>query len=198
MSFLPKSGRLRALVSIGYELIPKTLFWFCFGNENLVQPKKSTIYMPDLPQIWSGVNLENKAYINAQLHNLSWKMAWIAGNFACHKQNFTCTFCSTPKVSWHSLRMGPDANTYKPRLKVQVYSLQLGLKSSKLNSHQALHFFNKFKQSFDWFYSQFSSFGTRLALGKKFFVFDHPSIIFYIDQSERLKENPTSKSRLWA
>ena len=28
MSFLPKSGRLRALVSIGYELIPKTSFWF--------------------------------------------------------------------------------------------------------------------------------------------------------------------------
>ena len=32
MSFLPKSGRLRALVSIGYELIPKTI-----GNEDLVQ-----------------------------------------------------------------------------------------------------------------------------------------------------------------
>ena len=28
MSFLPKSGRLRALVPIGYKLIPKTLFWF--------------------------------------------------------------------------------------------------------------------------------------------------------------------------
>ena len=28
ISFLPKSGRLRALVSIGYELIPKISFWF--------------------------------------------------------------------------------------------------------------------------------------------------------------------------
>ena len=28
MSFLLKSGRLLALVSIGYEFITKTLFWF--------------------------------------------------------------------------------------------------------------------------------------------------------------------------
>ena len=33
MSFLPKSGKLRALVSIGHKLIPKTS-WFW---ENLIQ-----------------------------------------------------------------------------------------------------------------------------------------------------------------
>ena len=33
---------------------------------------------------------------------------------------------------------------------------------------------------------------------KNFFrVFDHPSIIFGIDQSESLKENSLSKSHLW-
>ena len=60
------------------------------------------------------------------------------------------------------------------RLKVPFSStifLTSGLKAPNYLLIRVNQFFNKFKESLDWFYSQFCSFGTRFALGKMFWFF---------------------------